>query len=935
MATQTKKLGTVPVYRGDYASGTTYYKHNIVAHNGSAFVCTADSATTAPSVLDEDAQTLTPNTGWSFLADSSGALFAQALADANSDALAILARDFAQYEEATPLTLSSGTSGKYVDATGAVKSNSSYSVSAQVTLEKGNIYLVKPSTALITGVALCAEYTTEEKNVVIDYTYTYDDDGKALTATADYDTSLVYTYTYDTDGTLISITDKSGVAVSALPGYRAVSAGSYIPLFKNLSTTAPKSGYYAVLCNETCKAVFSLPTADITSSVTVASYGIFRSIINNKEDKAVVKKLQEEVAQLKAENSMFAQSSFADVVYDSAQESDPAADGEYGDDDPSDNFDFLMVDHTAAVSDNGGAPYYVLERNNTFRYKGGGYAPVVSITDDEMSACTDTTYSRSVYAGGTLVKTFAEGEAYDAEAVVEAIKAAYEAGTAAYTDAITMTSNSVSGQHAVMPWETASQDMSLYIGNTKSVWLIDHQEGKSGKYHTAVLRRNTVIDGIDPSDFELKPTGLTPSRVFTVTNSDSKVVTRCHFTTREGMTNCAGEAGNGGFCTAFKGGGTYPRTSDLQQVKLMGWARNNNSDSASPLPHAEGGYHALNTLVCALEVEHKTKYLHAASFFGSGISCNDTCNSEATWKANGGVAYKASSDTAYTYCTWSATPKIYNASGATIASASSIVNYERAKERTMESQTAMSWAAEMGIAPSTEFTTPYGGSYTYVNADGSASVPSPLMAVRLYKEMDFDIEAYNASAEATTYNVKAMLRVSLFNGFQMTGDVWAYCGGGAEAVAEVTASEQLVSGGAVGLIPVKMYVEPDQSKWLNVSDFNKDSLGTFDFEASYPLMAEDVNLQGWSKDRHALTPLQASTGGGTSTYMCFYQYMSNYFNTTTLNRRTRLALRFFGGANNGNCAPRYLNAFNAVSNTGRIFGGLAQVFLGAAAAQPQ
>lgn len=226
-----------------------------------------------------------------------------------------LQRDLAQYDEATPLTLSLGQSGKYIDTTGVVKSNSAYAISAQVELQKGNIYLVKPSTAIATGVALCAEYTTEEKDVVIEYTYTYDTDGTTiLKATADYDTSLVYTYNYDTDSegnkTLKNIT-ASGNIVDYLPQYRTVAAGSYVPLFKNLSTTAPKSGYYAVLANETCKAVFSLPTADITSTVIVASYGIFRSIINNKEDKAVVKKLQEQVTDLQKQIEAMSEQSLA------------------------------------------------------------------------------------------------------------------------------------------------------------------------------------------------------------------------------------------------------------------------------------------------------------------------------------------------------------------------------------------------------------------------------------------------------------------------------------------------------------------------------------------------------------------------------------------------------------------------------------------------
>lgn len=833
-------------------------------------------------------------------------------------------RDLAQYDEGTPLTLTSGRSAKYVNNSGTVASNSSYAISNQVDLSKGNIYLVKPA-SLATGVSLCAEYTTESKDVVIEYTYTYDDDNKVLTATADYDSTLKYTYSYDEDGNLLTITDKNGVTVNSLPGYRTVSAGSYVPLFKNLSTTAPKSGYYAVLANDNCKAVFSLPSSGYPYKVIVASYGIFRSIINNKEDKAVVKKLQEEVEQLRTENDMFSQGQFADAVYDTLMESDPKEDASYGSADTSEFYDFVMVDHTATPSSNGGAPYSVLVRNNTFQYKVGGYAKTVSITEDEMSAATDTTYQRDIKVGDTVVKSFAAGEEYDAEAVVEAIKTAYTAGTAAYTDAITMESNSVTGQHVVMPWETTSQDMSIYIANTKSLWLIDHVQGKSGKVHTALLQRNTIIDGIDPTDYELKPTGLTPSAVFTITNSDSKVVTRCHFTTRVGMTNCVGSAGQGGCCSPFYNDGTYPRVNDMHQINLMTWARNNNTDADSPLPHAEGGYHALNTLICALEVEHGTKYLHNSTLFGSGISSNDSCKSETTWKSNGGMRYKKSTDTTWTYCTWDNTPKIYGSTGAKINFSTYIINCAYPKEKSMESQTVMSWAAEMGIAPNTEFTTPYGGTYTYQNVDGSASTPSSKMAVRLYKDVTFDIAAYDSDSTATTFNAEVMLRMSLYNGCSFSGDVFKYCGGGAELVADITTKEQLTG---VDPVPLTFFLETDQSKWVKESNEYKDDLGDFLFDGVYKKVGSALDGGGYVKDRDAYSALKTETGGSMSTYMCAYQWSNNYFNNSTLNRRSRIALRFFASAAYSLCSLRYLFAIYSLRIASHCIAGLTQVLLG-------
>lgn len=842
------------------------------------------------------------------------------------------------YDEGDPITITAEQSGKYVDTTGTVKTNSAYAISAPISLEKGHIYLVKPSADLIKGVALAAEYTTSERDVIIEYTYTYDSDGTTkLTATADYDSSLVYTYNYETDTegnkTLKNITDKSGNIVDYLPQYRTVSAGSYVPLFKALSSDKPISGYFTVAALEDCKVAFSLPTGSFATPVRDCFIGLIASLINNKEDKTVVKKLQEQVQQLVNENSMFAQANFKGVTYDTAMESDPVADGEYGSDNPSDLFDFLLVDHTATPSSNGGQPYSVLTRNNIFRYKDGTYAKTVSITEDEMAACTDTTYSRSIYIGSTIIKTFAEGEDYDAEAVLDAIKSAISAGTVTLTSAITLSTNGTTGGHVVMPWETTSQDMSIFLGNTKSVWLIDHQEGKSGKYHTALLRRNTVIDGIDPTDFELKPTGLSPSPVFTITDSNSKVVTRCHFTTRIGMTNCQGAMGNSNFCSAFYQNGTYPRTVDIQQITLMKYARNNNSDVESPIPFAEGGFHTLNTLLCALEIEHKTKYLHNPNLFSGGICANDDCSTEAKLKAYGGVRYKASDSDTWTYIRWYTNPEIYKADGTKIAHVSSILNQEAPKERTMESQMAMSWAAELGIAPSTEFTTPYGGTYQYENVDGTTSAPSSLMAARVCKTMAFDITAYNASAEETTFNIECVLRMGLYNGANLSGDIFRYCGGGAELIALVTEDAQLKQG-VKGLIPETFYLQPDQSKWPYETNSNKDNLEKFDCQSSFLNLGTSMNADGYIKDRLGYSPFATENGGSLSTYMCSYIWNTNYFNTSTLNRRTRVAFRVSALAYLSHCSPRYLRAYNSCAYTSRDFGGLAQVLLGEAV-QPQ
>ena len=72
MANVTKTIGRVPVWRGQYAQGTTYYKDNIVEMYGSAYISTVDNNTSAPASVDEE-RNITVNEGWEVFTDASAA----------------------------------------------------------------------------------------------------------------------------------------------------------------------------------------------------------------------------------------------------------------------------------------------------------------------------------------------------------------------------------------------------------------------------------------------------------------------------------------------------------------------------------------------------------------------------------------------------------------------------------------------------------------------------------------------------------------------------------------------------------------------------------------------------------------------------------------------------------------------------------------------
>lgn len=69
MATTKKIIGKVPVFRGEFVLGKTYYKQNIVTMLGSSFISLVDGNVNIPCTVVNNSFVL--NEGWSFLADAS------------------------------------------------------------------------------------------------------------------------------------------------------------------------------------------------------------------------------------------------------------------------------------------------------------------------------------------------------------------------------------------------------------------------------------------------------------------------------------------------------------------------------------------------------------------------------------------------------------------------------------------------------------------------------------------------------------------------------------------------------------------------------------------------------------------------------------------------------------------------------------------------
>ncbi|MGM9759921.1 MAG: hypothetical protein ACI30I_07380 [Parabacteroides sp.] len=580
-----------------------------------------------------------------------------------------------------------------------------------------------------------------------------------------------------------------------------------------------------------------------------------------------------------------------------------------------DDYKFMLID----TSDNTRktTAWKELKRNNLLRFADDTFAPTVGITQDMYDACAANALYILDEDGVTYSEAYASGS-YDAEAEWTIDKASIQSGGSERTlyileaDGITYTPVS----HKLRPWETVETKYTIGIGMDHVVYLMDNVKGKSGKTWQGLFLDPVTWDGIDVTPWKLEPTAISPCPVCTVGGKS-----RAFFYLYEGEGYCAGYSNYG--CNIFKDGRTYPRHTDMSQVNDMNFSRANNSDNTLPYPFAEGGYHALNTYNNALEVLYETRYIHGASRFGTGISSLDSSNNEANWLANGGARYRAKGTDSWTYGTWSSSMSFYTAADLkTKLPLTACVNGEAPKEQCMESQMAFSYAMELGVEEGVKFSF-YGSEYWYKIVPDTSGTDK--MNVRVYRIKTGTANLYNASGELTEVEIECCLRMSLFGGANLSGDVFCYWGGGYEQVGTCVNVTQ----GSIGH-PVKLYIQPDQLKWLRETAVTKDDFGEFEFEREY-IFAGDYSTLGnsYAKSRAPYTVWKTANGGSTSNGMCFYEYDYNYW-SSKLNQRVRIASRFRGYAYYSNCSRRFLNANYSAAYPTRYFAGSAQALIDAA-----
>ena len=515
--------------------------------------------------------------------------------------------------------------------------------------------------------------------------------------------------------------------------------------------------------------------------------------------------------------------------------------------------------------------------------------------------------------------------------------------------------------HILRPWETTSVDYSVGIARKDTVYLLDNVVGDSGITWKGIFRGLTTWDGIDFSAYALVPTAICfgPPTVFTHPTS-SLVVARNFFyvynlyTEYGGVNYCSGgtsnyyvddEDGNRVACTyAFYGSGTYgnnrtyPTTStgSMQQINNMYYCRRNNADTTSPLPFAEGGWHAANTFITCQEVGYGSKYTHADAMFGSGISCNDSDNSTVTWEFNGGTRYRKTSTGSWTYAGTGTSMSAYaysSTSATTLTEVSQAETYWLNNRYPLtectEAQIIGSWAVETGIPAGVRFYC-YGGEYywlpVYSTTDTEVVQPGDgALNMRLYRVVRTTIRTYADSEipDDGTYDqpieLQQINRYSMHAGKELSGDVFQYTGGGYEMVGTYNGDTASTTGNLV-----QVYLQPDQALWDYETSSSKSNLGTYDFEESYIYLGSSYNVSdGWTYSRLPYSTWKTVNGGGVGTYECAYAW-SNCFWSSTANARTRIAVRLRGSANYSFCCPRTCYSYSAVSNTTDVRAGSGQ-----------
>lgn len=207
----------------------------------------------------------------------------------NSTAIASNKSDIARinetlgpYTDRADVVLTPTETGYAISSDGVKVAKSGWAI-AEFNAERGVEYLFKPGT-IDGGVCIFAQKVTSKETRAIDYTYTYDDEGRVATAKATYNGKThTYTYTYDEETGTATITDESGTVVTSLPYQYETSVGTYLPMTRlNAGAELPKDGYCRLMShfqgNASLSVVVSYKVGSADLTMRAVKDGVFASV---------------------------------------------------------------------------------------------------------------------------------------------------------------------------------------------------------------------------------------------------------------------------------------------------------------------------------------------------------------------------------------------------------------------------------------------------------------------------------------------------------------------------------------------------------------------------------------------------------------------------------------------------------------------------------
>lgn len=770
-----------------------------------------------------------------------------------------------------------------------------------------------------------------------------------------YTTNGMYSGIIKSGGTISGKTIHAGTTflIVTINGY-AVAASGLPPQATQMVYLLPAGYDFSTGMPNLVKAELYIRTASYNSSSKTYVWGDFVSLgaVTEEEKIAILDRISELNDDVNAANSKIVgliddvseireemrlgSTSYVAAAWGNPEDLSPNASVMLGDASCA-KFDFLLIDHTRNDI-NGTTPVAVLQGNNLLRVAQGDgsdpnmkYAPVVGISQEWWNECmANKLYMSSSDHPSEIIEA---GSFDPVKYYEEHMCPVYDGSVwriAPKTDADRLyKENGEEVTHYLLPWETTEKKYSVMKGCRHSLWLIHNVAGKSGKRWNVVSSSPITFDGI--TGVELKPTAISPSPVSVITDTDGLKKVRCQFTMYRGETNNQGSIGETG-CNVFNEERGYPCVNEIQQISLMKYSRNNNVDVKSPMPFAEGGFHALNTFLCTKEAQYGRRDLHNANFFASGISSNESCDAS-LFSKYGGVRYIVDGITYYgTYVT---NPSIIAKDEiGTKASLSVFLNKDYPKEACLESQMAASFATEMGIEAngSTVFEM-YGNTYTVENVNGAVGLDGGEMNVIVRSVRSTNFSAYSMDGNPISVQCDINLRMSLIDGMNLSGDILAYCGGGTVVLGKCTVDPSISKEGNL----YEIYNEPNQENWVYDETYTGKS------EEYSPKCSESYEYLGTftqfgnvnTKDDIPFAPIASSKGGGIYAGMCYYFWGEQYWGTLGVSSQVGLCFRGYSHARV--CSPRSVFCYYNSNYTYKYYAGLAQVRLkvGATSAQPK